>query len=138
MDALHFVAIAWDRVSLATIVNCFRKCGVLKPAVATSQGREVISDWDKLSGECFTYDLVATDNDLMTCGLHTIEDVHEFSTSQLEASSSNNGRDNSDEQQPMTAETLHALSIMRRAMAPESVPRRYISPILQPLEFPVG
>lgn len=31
LDAIHFITIIWDCVSLTTIANCFAECGFVKP-----------------------------------------------------------------------------------------------------------
>lgn len=40
LDALHFIAMAWDSVLPTTIANCFGKCSVVESAVAASQVSE--------------------------------------------------------------------------------------------------
>ncbi|XP_037502649.1 tigger transposable element-derived protein 6-like [Rhipicephalus sanguineus] len=40
LDALHFIAMAWDRVTPTTIANCFGKCGVVESAAPASQESE--------------------------------------------------------------------------------------------------
>ncbi|KAH7940640.1 hypothetical protein HPB49_002739 [Dermacentor silvarum] len=69
LDARHFVAMAWDRVSASTITNCFAYCGVVESTVATLQASEDIENWDQLGIEC------SADDDLVTCGLRTVEEM---------------------------------------------------------------
>ncbi|XP_037521718.1 tigger transposable element-derived protein 6-like [Rhipicephalus sanguineus] len=40
LDALHFIAMAWDRVTPTIIANCFDKCGVVESTATASQESE--------------------------------------------------------------------------------------------------
>lgn len=119
LDARHFVAMAWDRVSASTITNCFAYCGVVESTVATSQESEDIENWDQLGVEC------SADDDLVTCGLRTVEEmVSEVATSQPEILSNDDEDDrcsSTSDEQPSTAETMHALDIRRCVVATECV-----------------
>lgn len=124
LEAMHFIAMAWDRVTPATSINCFAKCGIFKSAVATtSQVPDPIPDdvWSQLGVECCADDFVTTDDDLATCSLRTVQDIMEETSSQPGISSSDEDDCNSDEQPPTTSETMHVLDILRRAVTSESV-----------------
>lgn len=125
LDAMHFVAVAWDRVTPATIANCFAKCGIFKSVVAaTSQVPDPIPAdvWNQLGVDCCADDFVTADDDLATCGLRTVEDIVEEASSQHGISSSDEDDDcRSDDQPPTVAETMRALDTLRRAVTSESV-----------------
>lgn len=127
LDALHFIAMAWHRVSATTIANCFSKCGISKSDVATSSQEPdsvQIEDWDLLDVQCTADDFVTADDDLATCGLRSVADiVDDVGTSQVEVESSDD-EDNCnscDDQPPTAAETMRALDTLRRAVAAETV-----------------
>lgn len=123
LDALHFIAMAWDRVSPATTANCFGKCGVVESAVAASQvSEDTIDDWEQLGVECFADDFATADDDLATCGLRTVDkivsEVASSPTSRAETASSDdedNDLYSASEQPPSTAYIMHALDIIGAA-----------------------
>ncbi|XP_037521515.1 tigger transposable element-derived protein 6 [Rhipicephalus sanguineus] len=117
LDALHFIATAWDRVTPTTIANCFGKCGVLESAATASpESEDNIEEWEQLGLDCSA-------DDFATCGLRTIDEiVNEAAPSHPEMASSDDDDDcSSSEQPPSTAEIMHALDIMRRSVASERV-----------------
>lgn len=73
LDALHFIAVSWDRVAESTIQNCFRKCGIQSSHVETcvelNQENVSIENWERLRVECTAFDFVTADDDVATCDL---------------------------------------------------------------------
>ncbi|KAH7981689.1 hypothetical protein HPB52_000714 [Rhipicephalus sanguineus] len=83
------------------------------------------STWDRPEAliELDTEDFCTADDNLATCGARTVEDIVEEATCEV-ADSSDDG-DNIDEGDgegpPPAAETLHALDVLRRAMAADEI-----------------
>ncbi|KAK8758869.1 hypothetical protein V5799_003505 [Amblyomma americanum] len=127
LDAMHFIAVASERVSPATTANCFTKCEIFKSTVATtSQVPDPIpvDVWNQLGVDCSADNFVTADDDLVTCGLCTVEDIVEDVSSQPGISTSDGEEDecqNGDDQPPSAGETMHALDILRRAVTSETV-----------------
>ncbi|EEC10272.1 centromere protein B, putative [Ixodes scapularis] len=73
LDAIHFLAMAWDRVTPTTIANCFAKCGFFKsPAEVSPEPENPESeDWDRLDAGCAADDFCSADDNLATCGART-------------------------------------------------------------------
>lgn len=70
LDAMHFIAMAWDCITPATIYNCFAKCWIFKSTVATNpQVPDLIpvDVWNQLGVDCCAHDFITTHNDLTTC-----------------------------------------------------------------------
>ncbi|KAK8785713.1 hypothetical protein V5799_007922, partial [Amblyomma americanum] len=127
LDAVHFIAVAWERAYPATIANCYAKCGIFKSTVATtSQVPDPIpvDVWNQLDVDCSADDFVTADDDLVTCGLRTVEHIVEDVSSQPGISNSDEEEDecqNGDDQPPSAAETMHALNILRHAVTSETM-----------------
>lgn len=121
LDAVHFLAMSWDRVTADTIANCFRKCGFFSPAMTVSPEPEeppAIEEWDELGVECSSHDFITVDDDLATCGTRTIEDIVDEMQEELEQQSDSDSEDcGGSEAPPSTSETLHALDVLRRAVS---------------------
>lgn len=85
---IHFVAMAWDYVTSVTVANCFQKCGFFSPVVASPAPAEpTIAEWDQLNSECCLEDFVTANDDLVTCGVHIVEDIMVEVVSELAVSS---------------------------------------------------
>ncbi|KAH7943281.1 hypothetical protein HPB52_006715 [Rhipicephalus sanguineus] len=115
---------AWDRVTPTTIANCFAKCGFFRSSEEVpSEQEEPIEGWELLDAGCTAEDFCTADDNLATCGARTVEDIVEEATCEV-ADSSDDG-DNIDEGDgegpPPAAETLHALDVLRRAMAADEI-----------------
>ncbi|KAH7981694.1 hypothetical protein HPB52_000719 [Rhipicephalus sanguineus] len=115
---------AWDRVTPTTIANCFAKCGFFRSSEEVpSEQEKPIEGWELLDAGCTAEDFCTADDNLATCGARTVEDIVEEATCEV-ADSSDDG-DNIDEGDgegpPPAAETLHALDVLRRAMAADEI-----------------
>lgn len=127
LDALHFIAMAWQRVSPTTIANCFAKCGISRSCLATASQEPdslEIENWNQLGVDCTADDFVTADDDLATCGLRSVADIaDDVRTSQVEVASSDDEENGNscDDQPPTAAETMHALDVLRRAVASDTV-----------------
>ncbi|KAH7982294.1 hypothetical protein HPB52_003827 [Rhipicephalus sanguineus] len=115
---------AWDRVTPTTIANCFAKCGFFRSSEEVpSEQEEPIEGWELLDAGCTAEDFCTADDNLATCGARTVEDIVEEATCEV-ADSSDDG-DNIDEGDgegpPPAAETLHALDVLRRAVAADEI-----------------
>ncbi|KAL3185242.1 hypothetical protein MRX96_031110 [Rhipicephalus microplus] len=116
---------AWDRVTSTTIANCFGICGFFRipeevPEVL-SESEEPIEGWERLHAGCSADDFCMAYDNLATCGARTMEDIVNEATSEV-ADSSDDGEEIGEcdgEGPPPAAETLHALDVLRRAMAAE-------------------
>ncbi|KAH7982021.1 hypothetical protein HPB52_002611 [Rhipicephalus sanguineus] len=88
-----------------------------------SEQEEPIEGWELLDAGCTAEDFCTADDNLATCGARTVEDIVEEATCEV-ADSSDDG-DNIDEGDgeglPPAAETLHALDVLRRAMAADEI-----------------
>ncbi|KAH7968270.1 hypothetical protein HPB52_007303 [Rhipicephalus sanguineus] len=107
-----------------TIANCFAKCGFFRSSEEVpSEQEEPIEGWELLDAGCTAEDFCTADDNLATCGARTVEDIVEEATCEV-ADSSDDG-DNIDEGDgegpPPAAETLHALDVLRRAMAADEI-----------------
>ncbi|KAH8038696.1 hypothetical protein HPB51_002840 [Rhipicephalus microplus] len=125
LDAIHFIAMAWDRVTPTTVANCFGKCGFFgSPEEVPPEPEDpTIEDWEQLNVECTSDDFCTADDDLATCGTRTVEDIVEEAACGA-ADSSDDGDDidvGDGEGPPPAAETLHALDVLRRAVAADEV-----------------
>ncbi|KAK8774436.1 hypothetical protein V5799_011030 [Amblyomma americanum] len=79
---------------------------------------------NKLGVDCSADSFVTADDDLVTCGLRTVEDIVEEVSSQPRISTSDEEDDecqNGDDQPPSGAETMHALDILRHVVTSETV-----------------
>ncbi|KAH7932966.1 hypothetical protein HPB49_005287 [Dermacentor silvarum] len=115
---------AWDRVTPTTVANCFSKCGFFgSPEEVPPEPEDTIEDWERLNVECTADDFCTADDNLATCGARTVEDIVEEAT--CEAADSSDDSDDIDvgdgEGPPRAAETLHALDVVRRAMAADEI-----------------
>ncbi|KAH8039767.1 hypothetical protein HPB51_008699 [Rhipicephalus microplus] len=124
LDAIHFIAMAWDRVTSTTVANCFGKCGFFGSLEEVPPGpKDPIEDWEQLNVKCTSDDFCTGDDNLATCGVRTVEDIVEEAT--CEAADSSDDGDDIDrgdvEGPPPAAETLHALDVLRRAVAADEV-----------------
>ncbi|KAH8034192.1 hypothetical protein HPB51_021603 [Rhipicephalus microplus] len=82
-----------------------------------------IEDWEQLNVECTSDDFCTADDNLATCGARTVEDIVEEAACGA-ANSSDDGDDidvGDGEGPPPAAETLHALDVLRRAVAADEV-----------------
>ncbi|KAH8019251.1 hypothetical protein HPB51_018478 [Rhipicephalus microplus] len=125
LDAIHFIAMAWDRVTPTTVANCFGKCGFFgSPEEVPPEPEDpTIEDWEQLNVECTSDDFCTADDNLATRGARTVEDIVEEATCG-DADSSDDGDDidvGDGEGPPPAAETLHALDVLRRAVAADEV-----------------
>nr|XP_037272856.1 tigger transposable element-derived protein 6-like [Rhipicephalus microplus] len=125
LDAIHFIAVAWNRVTPTTIANCFGKCGFFgSPEEVPPEPEDpTIEDWEQRNVECTSDDFCTADDNLATCGARTVEDIVEEATCEA-ADSSDDGDDidvGDDEGRASAAETLHALDVLRRAVAADEV-----------------
>jgi hypothetical protein len=88
LRAIHFIVLAWQKVTQSTIQNCFVKCGHVKK---NEQGSDVMEidgsgeddgmpdeDWVRL-GACtagMNFDAyVSVDQELTTCGVLCVEEM---------------------------------------------------------------
>ncbi|KAH8008949.1 hypothetical protein HPB51_008076 [Rhipicephalus microplus] len=116
---------AWDRVTPTTVANCYGKCGFFgSPEEVPSELEDpTIEDWEQLNVDCTSDDFCTADDNLATCGARTVEDIVEEAT--CEAADSSDDGDNIDvgdgEGLLPAAETLHALDVLRRAVAADEV-----------------
>ncbi|KAH8019110.1 hypothetical protein MRX96_009712 [Rhipicephalus microplus] len=114
---------AWDRVTPTTIANCFGKCGFFRipedVPQALSELEEPIEGWECLDARCSADDFCTADNNLATCGARTVDDIVNEATCEVADSSDDDKEmDECDGEGPPPAdETLHALHVLRRAMA---------------------
>ncbi|KAH7932179.1 hypothetical protein HPB51_029492 [Rhipicephalus microplus] len=116
---------AWDRVTPTTVANGFGKCGFFgSPEEVPPEPEDpTIEDWEQLNVECTSDDFGTEDDNLATCGAHMVEDIVEEATCEA-GDSSDDGDDidvGNDEGPPPAAETLHALGVLRCAMAADEV-----------------
>ncbi|KAK8766588.1 hypothetical protein V5799_006630 [Amblyomma americanum] len=128
LDALHFLAMSWDNVTSDTISNCFRKCGFAIGLDAASAGdcQEpgedfTIDGWDNLETEASARDFVTADDNVATCGLTSIEDLVSEADNCGHEPDSDGDADDECDQPPSTADTLHALDVLRRTVSAGSV-----------------
>jgi hypothetical protein len=88
LDAMHFLAAAWDSISTAVISNCFRKAGFSE---AVNEGDEIDNQmegidkgaWGILQQDLnFTcsFDFVEIVDDVLPCGLISIDELCEESS----------------------------------------------------------
>ncbi|KAL3188234.1 hypothetical protein MRX96_023979 [Rhipicephalus microplus] len=125
LDAIHFIAMAWNRVTPTTVANCFGKCGFFgSPEEVPPEPEDpTIEDWEQRNVECTSDDFCTADDNLATCGARTVEDIVEEATCEA-ADSSDDGDDidvGDDEGRAPAAEILHALDVLRRAVAADEV-----------------
>jgi hypothetical protein len=79
LDALHFVAESWRRVTHATIVNCFQKCGF--NLNQTNDGEDVRklsiaeNDQGKLKAGASFQEYVSCDDNVVRCEVQTLEQM---------------------------------------------------------------
>ncbi|KAH7985652.1 hypothetical protein HPB52_025489 [Rhipicephalus sanguineus] len=104
--------------------NCFAKCGFFRSSEEVpSEQEEPIEGWELLDAGCTAEDFCTADDNLATCGARTVEDIVEEAT--CEVADSSDDADNIDEGDgegpPPAAETLHALDVLRRAMAADEI-----------------
>lgn len=98
LDAIHFIAMAWDQVTLTTMPNCFAKCGFFRSPAEVPRELEnpEIEGWDRLDAGCTADDFCTADDNVTTCGVRTVEEIVEEATCEAEDDSSDDG-DNIDE-----------------------------------------
>ncbi|KAL3183741.1 hypothetical protein MRX96_033818 [Rhipicephalus microplus] len=107
------------------LANCFGKCGFFgSPEEVPPEPEDpTIEDWEQLNVECTSDDFCTADDNLATCGARTVEDIVEEAACGA-ADSSDDGDDidvGDVEGPPPVAETLHALDVLRRAVAADEV-----------------
>ncbi|KAH7931692.1 hypothetical protein HPB51_029720 [Rhipicephalus microplus] len=110
-----------------TFANCFGKWGFFRipeeVPEALSESVEAIEGWECLDAGCSADDFCTADDTLATCGAGTVEDIINEAT--CEVADSNDDVEEMDkcdgERPPPAAETLHALDVLRRAMAAEGI-----------------
>lgn len=122
VDAIRFIAMAWDRVTPVTVANFFSKCIFLKNLTEVPPEPEdpETEGWYELDAGCSMHDFITADCNLATCGACTVEDFLNKATSEASNSSDDEGGENrggNDEQPSPAAVTPHALNILGRAMA---------------------
>jgi hypothetical protein len=88
MQAMHMIVASLNAVSLATIVNCFRKAGFTTthmPAGGDEDEDDVREeDWRKLSSEIDFSDFVICDDDVLTTSRPSIEDMCDAAEGDME------------------------------------------------------
>ncbi|KAH8034925.1 hypothetical protein HPB51_003212 [Rhipicephalus microplus] len=118
---------ASDRVTPTTIANCFGKCGFFRipeeVPEAFSELEEPFEGWECFEAGRSADDFCAVDNNIAICGGHTLEDIVNEATCEVAVSSDDDEEmDKCDGEGPLpAAETLHALDVLRRAMAAEGI-----------------
>lgn len=80
LQAIHYVAASWQKISQSTISNCFAKCGVVQASPSSSQEVEqedtdaFEADWKKLDPNNVGFENYANcDSDLVTCGVQSVD-----------------------------------------------------------------
>ncbi|KAH8029142.1 hypothetical protein HPB51_023547 [Rhipicephalus microplus] len=127
LDAIHFVSMAWDRVTPTIIANCFGRCGFFRipeeVPEALSESEEPIEGSECLDAGCSADDFCTVDDNLATCGARTVEDnVNQATCEVADSSDDDEEMDECDgEGPPPAAEALHALDVLRRTIAAEGI-----------------
>ncbi|KAH8035109.1 hypothetical protein HPB51_004350 [Rhipicephalus microplus] len=90
---------------------------------ALSESEEPIEGWECLDAGCSADDLCTADDNFATCGARTVEDiVNEVTCEVADSSDDDKEMDECDGEGPPPAdETLHALGVLRHAMAAEGI-----------------
>ncbi|XP_040072466.1 uncharacterized protein LOC120844656 [Ixodes scapularis] len=90
-------------------------CGFVNYTVEPEENLR-IEDWGLLCAEESAFDFIPATDNLATCRLRTVEEIiYKVTAPQGESSSrDDDGEVTNDEQPPTTAETLHALDVLRR------------------------
>lgn len=104
----------------AIIRNCFGKCGVVISVVTTSQEPEYTEDYGKLDIECFAEDFITVDDNLDLWALHSrqySERSHDIAARNFQQRRQCRCDHSICEDEPSAGETMHALDILRRAVA---------------------
>ncbi|KAL3196530.1 hypothetical protein MRX96_045174 [Rhipicephalus microplus] len=79
LDAMHYIASAWDAITPETIVNCFRHCGFKRSgACSTSEAAVPVDDEPEfgdleLPGSFADY--VGADDDVAVCSAVLLDDI---------------------------------------------------------------
>ncbi|KAH7982387.1 hypothetical protein HPB52_004301 [Rhipicephalus sanguineus] len=74
--------ISW--LTPTTRANCFAKCGFFRsPEEVPSEPEEPIQGWERLDAGCTADDFFTADDNLATCGAHTVEDIVEEATCEV-------------------------------------------------------
>lgn len=125
LDAIHFLAMSWDRVKPDTIANCFKKCGFFCAPGDTEEngddGAEIdIPDWGDLNVDASPEEFVSADDQLATCELRTVQDIIADVTAEEESDDDDNqdAGDCSSDRRPLNTDgALEALDGLRGFVA---------------------
>ncbi|XP_072145362.1 tigger transposable element-derived protein 6-like [Dermacentor andersoni] len=125
LDAIHFLAMSWDRVKPETIANCFKKCGFFCAPGDTEEngddGAEIdIPDWGDLNVDASPEEFVSADDQLATCELRTVQDIIADVTAEEESDDDDNqdAGDCSSDRRPLNTDgALEALDGLRGFVA---------------------
>ncbi|KAH9384886.1 hypothetical protein HPB48_026916 [Haemaphysalis longicornis] len=112
-----------------TIANWFAKCSFFRSPsrVHPEPENPEIEDRDRLDAGCTADDFCSADDNLATCGAHTVQDIVEEATCKAaDPSHDGDNKNYPDDERlppppPPTAKTLHALNILRRAMGAQEI-----------------
>ncbi|KAH8019978.1 hypothetical protein HPB51_023794 [Rhipicephalus microplus] len=81
LDAMHYIASAWDTITPETIVNCFRHCGFNRSgACSTSEAAVPVDDepgFGNLQLPGSFADYVGADDDIAVCSAVSLDDIIE-------------------------------------------------------------
>jgi hypothetical protein len=88
MQAMHMIVASWNAVSLATVVNCFRKAGFTPTHVPPGEDEDEDDigeeDWRKLSSDIDFDDFVICDDDVFTTSRLSIEEMRDAAKKDME------------------------------------------------------
>ncbi|CAN7995917.1 unnamed protein product [Ixodes pacificus] len=126
LDAMHFLATAWDTVSATTVQHCFRKCGFQRAgqvqALTTNNADEDADDSQEMEdamakmGAPITYcEYASLDDNVVTSEPQSIADiVADLTTADNEESDEEDEQKTNDDAAPTFAEPIAALDTLRR------------------------
>lgn len=121
LDALHFLAAAWDEVSATTIKHCFEKAGFFSNVDESAAYDPVADDQYELpqSFPLSFEEYVALDDDVLTCDERNLDEIiHDVMSGQNdEQEDSEEGEEeetNECESAPNKIESLTAITTLRR------------------------
>ncbi|KAH8024227.1 hypothetical protein HPB51_022330 [Rhipicephalus microplus] len=81
LDAMHYIASAWDAITPETIVNCFRHCSFNRSgACSTSEAAVPVDDkpeFGNLELPASFADYVGADDDVAVCSAVSLDDIIE-------------------------------------------------------------
>ena len=79
LDALHFIAKAWNDVKQSTVTNCFHKGGIHAGVVEVMDLAEEEElqkvDWHTLEPDCTLSDFISVDDEVLTMEEQSLEEV---------------------------------------------------------------